>query len=86
MEGREQYRAERSIEDDGLAVLGIAHSHPSTAAFPSATDCAQLYWPVLDDGEYPLVHPQALRVIVSLRDPDAPEVRAFRLVEEVPVR
>jgi [CysO sulfur-carrier protein]-S-L-cysteine hydrolase len=36
---REQLVAQRWARDRGWQVLGVAHSHPTTAAVPSRTDC-----------------------------------------------
>jgi proteasome lid subunit RPN8/RPN11 len=54
------------IEDQGCE-LGIFHSHPRTAAYPSPTDVELAF------------DPDALYVIVSLAYPEAPVVRAFRI-------
>jgi proteasome lid subunit RPN8/RPN11 len=47
--------------------LGIYHSHPSTEAYPSATDIQESFYP---DCSY---------FIVSLKDPHAPQIRAFQI-------
>ena len=63
------------IESNGLA-LGLYHSHTKSPAQPSQTDVnfAELW-------------PGAIWLIVSLADPDAPDLKAFRItgpdVEEV---
>ncbi|HEX2173011.1 MAG TPA: M67 family metallopeptidase [Dehalococcoidia bacterium] len=49
--------------------LGIFHSHVGSEAFPSQVDRELAYYP------------QAYYVLVSLRDPDQPVLRAFRIVE-----
>ena len=61
--------AERRARAGGLLLLGAWHSHPDGAAVPSATDRAEA-WP---DWCY---------FIVSLANPDEPELRAWRLVGE----
>jgi proteasome lid subunit RPN8/RPN11 len=54
----------------GLAVMGAYHSHPHSAARPSATDRAEISYP------------EFLQVIVSLADDQRePDVRAYRLEE-----
>ena len=64
---REHIAAMKRLRDRGRAVLGAYHSHPRTAAIPSATDVAEAHY---DAG--------FLYVIVSLeREP--PDMRAYRL-------
>lgn len=68
MDPQEQYNALKSIEDDGKEMLAIYHSHTKSAAYPSQTDVNQaVNWP------------DAIYLIVSLQEPDAPEVKAFWL-------
>lgn len=59
-------RAERAAEDDGLAVIGVMHSHTHTDPFPSPTDVRQA------------PDPSWHYIIVSLRDP-APALRSYRI-------
>jgi proteasome lid subunit RPN8/RPN11 len=66
----EQYRIFRDIEDRGLEILGIYHSHPSSSAIPSETDIRQAY------------SSEVSCVMISLRDPADPQVRAFRITED----
>ena len=73
---RELLRAERQAEENGLAVIGVFHSHTHSEPYPSPTDVAQ----APDPGwQY---------VIVSLKR-EAPETRSYRIVDgvitEVPV-
>jgi proteasome lid subunit RPN8/RPN11 len=64
------FAAIRRARAEGVAVIGAYHSHPDSAARPSATDRAEVSYP------------EFLYVIVSLGDDwTAPEVRAYRLVE-----
>ncbi len=65
--GVELLRAERAAEDDGLAVIGVFHSHTHSEPYPSPTDIGQAPDP---DWHY---------VIVSLKR-DAPETRSYRIV------
>jgi proteasome lid subunit RPN8/RPN11 len=67
----EHYRAMRHAERNGWEIAGVFHSHPKSAATPSATDVAG----ALD--------PDWLYVIVSLQRPDVPEVRSFRIRDGV---
>jgi [CysO sulfur-carrier protein]-S-L-cysteine hydrolase len=59
----------REIDDTDLEHVGIYHSHTHTQAYPSATDIRLAYYP------------DALYFIVSLMDEQAPQVRAFRIVD-----
>jgi [CysO sulfur-carrier protein]-S-L-cysteine hydrolase len=68
MDPQGQYNALKQIEDGGCEFLAIYHSHTKSAAYPSQTDVNQaVNWP------------EAIYVIVSLQDPDAPDVRAYWL-------
>jgi proteasome lid subunit RPN8/RPN11 len=68
MDPQGQYNALKSIEDDGGELLAIYHSHTKSAAYPSQTDVNQA-----------LAWPEQIYVIVSLADPDAPDVKAYWL-------
>lgn len=70
MNPRDLLRAMREIEDDELD-LGIYHSHTHTQAFPSATDIRLA------------AYPNATYLIVTLQDRDAPDIRAFRILDGV---
>lgn len=47
LDPREQLQAQRWARARGLQVLGAAHSHPGSAAEPSATDLALCWGPTL---------------------------------------
>lgn len=66
--GKEMLRAERQAEDDGLAVIGVFHSHTHSEPYPSPTDVAQA------------PDPEWQYVIVSLKR-EAPETRSYRIVD-----
>jgi proteasome lid subunit RPN8/RPN11 len=66
IESRDQIRIMNAIDDAGLDLIGIYHSHTSSPAFPSRTDAEQAFWP------------DAVYVIVSLADAEA-EVRGYRI-------
>ena len=65
---RELLRAERAAEDDGLAVIGVFHSHTHSEPYPSPTDVGQA------------PDPEWHYVIVSLKR-EAPETRSYRIVD-----
>ena len=67
MEPTAQIEAMILLEDAGLEITGIFHSHPAGPERPSPTDMAQAYYP---DAAY---------IIVSLADRTQPVTRAFRL-------
>lgn len=72
MEPREQLRIMDEIDDQGLDLLAVYHSHTRSAAYPSRTDVELAFFP------------QTLYLIVSLADASAPEIRAFRLRRDMP--
>lgn len=45
MDPREQLRAFNRLDDLGLELVGIFHSHPTGPNAPSATDLAEFYYP-----------------------------------------
>ncbi len=68
IDGMEQYRIQSAIEDAGLELGAIYHSHTRSAPLPSQTDINLAFYP------------DALYVIVGVKDPEA-EVRAWRIVD-----
>jgi proteasome lid subunit RPN8/RPN11 len=68
MDPQAQYDALKAVEADGGELLGIYHSHTKSAAYPSQTDVNQA-----------IAWPEQAYVIVSLADPDNPEVKAYWL-------
>ena len=68
MDPQGQYDALMAIERDGMELLAIYHSHTKSAAYPSQTDVNQaVSWP------------DAIWVIVSLEDREAPDVKGYWL-------
>jgi len=68
MDPQGQYDALKALEDDGKEMLAIYHSHTKSAAYPSQTDVNQaVNWP------------DAIYLIVSLEDPDNPDVKGYWL-------
>jgi proteasome lid subunit RPN8/RPN11 len=68
IEGREQYRIQTAIEDAGLDLGAIYHSHTRSAPEPSQTDINLAFYP------------DALYLIVGLKG-EAPDVRAWRIAD-----
>ena len=69
-------RVEKQVQAQGLQIIGIYHTHPATQPYPSPTDVAQAHWGDLDD----LRFPGYSYLIVSLRDPEHPEPRSFKIM------
>ena len=68
MDPQGQYDALKAIEKGDGELLAIYHSHTKSAAYPSQTDVNQaVNWP------------DAIYVIVSLEDPESPDVKAYWL-------
>ena len=57
--------AMRRIRDAGRRMMGIYHSHPRTAAYPSASDVEMAFYP------------EAVYFIISLES--KPDLRAYRI-------
>ncbi len=68
MDGMEQYKLQTEIEDAGLQLGAIYHSHTRSAPLPSQTDINLAFYP------------ESLYLIVGLAA-DEPDVRAWRIVE-----
>jgi len=62
----DHFAAIRRTRAEGREILGAYHSHPHSAALPSATDIAEAHYP------------EFLHLIVSLAGP-APEVRGYHI-------
>jgi proteasome lid subunit RPN8/RPN11 len=70
-EPAEQRKVYRELDDRDEEVVVVYHSHTATEAYPSRTDVRHAS------------QPQAHYVLVSTRDPDAVELRSFRIVDGV---
>jgi len=69
IDGMEQFKIQSTIEDAGLDLGAIYHSHTRSAPYPSQTDINLAFYP------------ESLYVIVGVKDRDAPEVKAYRIVD-----
>ncbi len=65
---QDQLRIQTTIDDAGLELGGIYHSHTRSAPYPSQTDVNLAFYP------------EAVYVIVGLAGAE-PEVRAYRIVD-----
>ena len=68
LDGREQLRIQNEIDDAGLDLGAIYHSHTRSDPYPSQTDINLAFYP------------DSLYVIVGVAK-DEPEVRAYRIVD-----
>jgi proteasome lid subunit RPN8/RPN11 len=68
IEPQELFRINQECEENGWQFLAIYHSHPDSAAYPSPTDV-----------RLAALWPESLYFIISLINPENPEVRAFRI-------
>lgn len=66
MDPAEQFAAVKNCREAGLTILGVYHSHPETAAYPSAEDIKLAYDPDLS------------YVIVSLAK-ETPDIQSYRI-------
>lgn len=77
MDPLQQIQTMIAIENAGMELTAIYHSHPSGPSYPSRTDIAQAYYP------------DTASVIVSMAHPQRPSVRAFVIadgeIKEMPV-
>ena len=63
------FRIYRESDQNGWEFLAIYHSHTFSEAYPSRTDVRLAFWP---ESHY---------ILVSLKEPDDPVVRAYRIVD-----
>ncbi|HEX7322162.1 MAG TPA: M67 family metallopeptidase [Mycobacterium sp.] len=70
-DSQEQLKVWLEMDDRGEVPVVVYHSHTATEAYPSRTDVALA-------GE-----PDAHYVLVSTRDPDAHELRSYRIIDGV---
>jgi proteasome lid subunit RPN8/RPN11 len=67
IDGPEQYRIWKAIDDAGLDIGAIYHSHTRSDPYPSQTDINLATWP------------EALYIIVGLASGDEPLVKAYTI-------
>jgi [CysO sulfur-carrier protein]-S-L-cysteine hydrolase len=65
IDGQELIDTKNRIEGNGEEIVAIYHSHTKSPAFPSQTDVNLALWP------------DAIYMIVSLADSEAPDVKGF---------
>lgn len=69
MDGKEMLGVLNQLDDEGMDLLVIYHSHTHTPAYPSATDVRLATWP------------DAIYVLISLMDQNHPALCAFHIVD-----
>src|SRR5947209_18825167 len=67
IDGAEQYRIQMEIDDAGLDLGAIYHSHTRTDPYPSQTDINLAFYP------------DAVYLIVGVADPGQPELRGYSI-------
>jgi len=67
MAPEEQLRVFQEIEEQGLELSAIYHSHAHTAAFPSQRDVDYAFYP------------DSLILIISLMENEVPQIAAFQI-------
>ena len=73
LDPREQFAAVKDMRANGLRMLAVYHTHPATPARMSDEDLRLA------------ITPDILYVIVSLADPQKPEVKSFAVQDGRPV-
>lgn len=63
------FKAYKDAEKNGWEFLAFYHSHTFSEAYPSPTDVRLATWP------------DSLYILVSLRNPENPQVRGFYIVD-----
>ena len=67
IDGMEQYELQTAIEDAGMDLGAIYHSHTRSDPYPSQTDINLAFYP------------ESLYVIVGVKDPESDDVRAWEI-------
>jgi proteasome lid subunit RPN8/RPN11 len=65
LDAQDQFRIMKEMEQRGEELIGIYHSHTSSAAYPSQTDVNLA------------TYPDAVYLIVSLENSDRPDIKGF---------
>jgi len=69
MDPAEQFKVMKEMRREGMDMVAIYHSHPHSAAYPSARDIELAFYP---DSVY---------VIAGISDKTRPEIRAFEIID-----
>ena len=79
MDPQDQFRIFEEVEGEGWEVLGFYHSHTFSEAYPSPTDVKLATYEDPATGKKESNYPGVLYFLVSLREPENPEIRAFHI-------
>ncbi len=74
IDGGEQLRVSKEMDELGLELWGIYHSHTHSEAYPSPTDVKQATF-------RQAFYPDSRNVILSLEDRAEPVIRSFSIVD-----
>jgi len=69
MKPEEQLKVFKEMRNLDIEMLGIYHSHSKSLAYPSQRDCEMAFYP------------EVSYVIISLRNFNNPDIRAFKIIE-----
>ena len=83
-DAKEQYRVMTEIEDEGLEIFAIYHSHTHTEAYPSATDRARAHREDPVTGELSAWFPGTRYLVLSIAESE-PVLRGFTFEKGQPV-
>ena len=81
MDPEAQFRVFEEVDAEGWEVQGFYHSHTFSEAYPSPTDVRLATYEDEATGEKQTIWPGVLYFLVSLREPDNLEIRAFHIIE-----
>jgi proteasome lid subunit RPN8/RPN11 len=70
----EQLNVTRNIEREGLDLVAVYHSHPSSPAYPSQVDIQRAFFPGTEEPNFPDI----AYVIIGLMESE-PEVKAYSI-------
>jgi proteasome lid subunit RPN8/RPN11 len=69
MDSKQQMKAFKRMDEKGLSMIGIFHSHVASSAYPSQTDKQQAFYP------------EVSYLIVSLANMDQPDLKSFKIID-----
>ena len=79
IDSKDQFRVQKELESKGWDYVGLYHSHTFSEAYPSPTDVSLATYVDEESGKKRSAWPGMLYFLVSLRNPESPEVRGFHI-------